>query len=78
MSVCSLSAHDLVDEGGQVGPLEGLLEAGHLVDDAAQRPDVRLLVVHLALAHLGAERERKNAASAREVCDFHGPESQQF
>ena len=53
--VCSLSAHNLVDECGQVGPLEGLLEAGHLVDDAAQRPDVRLLVVHLALAHLGAD-----------------------
>ena len=53
--VSSLSAHDLIDECGQVGPLEGLLEAGHLVDDAAQRPDVRLLVVHLALAHLGAD-----------------------
>ena len=38
--VSSLSAHDLIDECGQVGPLEGLLEAGHLVDDAAQRPDV--------------------------------------
>ena len=57
MCVSSLSAHDLIDECGQVGPLEGLLEAGHLVDDAAQRPDVRLLVIHLALAHLRADRK---------------------
>ena len=48
-----LAAHDLVDEGGQVGALEGLLQARHLVDDAAERPDVRLFVVDLALAHFG-------------------------
>ena len=42
-----LPLHDLVDEGGQVGALEGLLQGGHLVQDAAQRPDVRLLVIHL-------------------------------
>ena len=51
-----LSPHDLVDEGGQVGGLEGLLQAGHLVQDAAKGPDVRLLVVDLSLAHLGAEK----------------------
>ena len=42
-----LPLHDLVDEGGQVRALEGLLQGGHLVQDAAQRPDVRLLVIHL-------------------------------
>ena len=39
--------HDLVDEGGQVGPLEGPLLADHLVEDAAERPDVRLVPVRL-------------------------------
>ena len=55
--IATLAAHDLVDEGGQVGALEGLLQARHLVHDAAQRPDVRLLVVDLALAHFGTGRD---------------------
>jgi len=49
-----LAFHDLVDEGRQVGAFEGFLETSHLVDDAPQRPDVRLLVIDLTLAHLRA------------------------
>ena len=60
----SLSAHDLIDECGQVGPLEGLLQARHLVHDAAERPDVGLLVVDLALAHLGTVLKQQR------FCDF--------
>ena len=42
-----LPLHDLVDQGRQVGPLERLLETGHLVEDAPQSPDVGLLVIDL-------------------------------
>jgi len=47
--------HNLGDHGGHVGALERLLETGHLVEDAAEGPDVRALVVGLALADLGAD-----------------------
>ena len=39
--------HDLVDEGWKISPFEGPLSAGHLIQDAAQRPDVWFLIVGL-------------------------------
>ena len=50
-----VSTHDLEDQGGQGGRLEGAFEGAHLVEDAAEGPDVRLVVVGFALAELGGD-----------------------
>lgn len=39
------SLGDLGDEAGDVPGGEGVLEGGHLIEAATQRPDVRLVVV---------------------------------
>ena len=41
---------DLVHQSREVGALKGPLQAGHLVEDAAQGPDVTLSIVVLAFA----------------------------
>ena len=52
---CKGHLHDLVDEGGEVGPLKRPLQTGHLVEHAAQCPDVALCVVGLAFTLGGCE-----------------------
>ena len=77
-----VSPHDFEDEGGQRGRLEGLLESAHFVEDAAEGPDVALLVVRLSLAQFRGDVARgpdhaHRLALARqdladaEIADFH-------
>ena len=50
--------HDLVDECGEVGPLKRPLKTRHLIEHAAQCPDVTLCVVGLAFTLGGGEGGR--------------------
>lgn len=50
---------NLVDQGWKVGPLKGLLQAGHLIQDAAQRPDITFCIVVLTFTLCVGERERE-------------------
>ena len=45
---------DLLDQGQHVVGEEGRLEGSHLVQDAAQRPHIRLLTVRLILHNFWA------------------------
>ncbi len=51
------SGDDLREEGGLGAGLEGLLEGGELVEDAAETPDVGLVVVGALLGDFGGEVE---------------------
>ena len=49
------AAQDLQHQVLHAASLEGVLQRGHLVQDAAHRPQVGLVVVRLVLANLRAE-----------------------
>ena len=49
------AAEDLQDQVLHAARLEGVLQRGHLVQDAAHGPQVGLVVVRLVLANLRAE-----------------------
>ena len=49
------AAEDLQHQVLHAARLEGVLQRGHLVQDAAHRPQVGLVVVRLVLANLRAE-----------------------
>lgn len=49
------ATHDLQHQRWQVRSLKGPLEAGQLIEDTAQGPDVTLLVVGLALTQFGGD-----------------------
>lgn len=53
-----LLVEHLVHQGIQSLRLEGVCQAGHVVDDHSQGPDVGAVVVSLMLEHLRREVER--------------------
>ena len=53
------AVNDLQDERRQAVAVEGVLEGHHFVKQAAQRPDVALLVVRLVFAQLGRHVVRR-------------------
>jgi hypothetical protein len=61
------SPDDFEHEGGLVCSVEGVLLGAHLVEHAAQGPDVGFLVVGLFLAEFGGEVERRAYDRAGEI-----------
>jgi hypothetical protein len=60
-------AQDLDDEAAHVLGVEGAAQAGHLVEQAAHAPHVRLCVVRLVVAYLGAHVVGRAAGRLRQL-----------
>ena len=68
------ASDDLQDEVLHAPGLEGVLEGGHLVQDASHGPQVGLVVVRLILADLRAQVVRRPDTSFRKLgCPVKNP-----